>query len=96
MDKEDFYHWEKMSLSGIMSLMVKWFGFPSVTMELRQRDNVESGVWYEITIAPRHDEPDQTHNHYVNGQRADVVRRRLIELLDLLEVRKDYLKENGD
>lgn len=51
MDKEDFYHWEKMSLSGIISLMVKWFGFP------------------------------------------DIVRRRLIEFLDELNTRENYLKE---
>jgi hypothetical protein len=96
MDLEDYYNWEKMSLSGIMALMVKWFGFTEVSLEIRQRDNVESGVWYEIKISPLPTEPDQAHSHFVNGQRTDVVKRRLIELLDQLNVRENYKKENDE
>lgn len=88
MDKEDFYNWEKMSISNIISLMVKWFGITSVRMEVFERANVESGVWWEIEF-----EKDG-QKHFANGQRMDVVRRRLIESLDRLNIRENYLKEN--
>ena len=94
MDKEDFYNWEKMSLARIITLMVKWFGFPSVNMQVHERDNVESGIWYELKI--EHSDLGQINTSYISGQRSDVVRRRLIEFLDQLDIRKDYLKENAE
>ena len=72
MDIEDFYLWEKMSISNIIYLMVKWFGFTSVEMEVTARDNVQSGVWWVLKC-----EKD-SQIFYVDGQRTDIVRRRLI------------------
>lgn len=94
MDKEDFYHWEKMALSGIIGLMVKYFGFTSVKMEYRERDNVESGVWIELEIEKERNE--LCPKRYIHGQRTDIVRRRLIEFLDELDIRKEYKRENDD
>jgi hypothetical protein len=89
MDKEDLYNWEKMSLSNIILLMVKWFNFDNVTMEVQCRPNVESGVWWNLKIE------QDGKTYYVTGQRTDIVRRRLIEILDSLEIRKHYLNEQN-
>ena len=89
MDIEDFYNWEKMSISNIVHLMVKWFGVTSVEIEVMQRDNVESGVWWRIKFE------NDNQTYYADGQRMDIVRRRLIERLDNLDIRKDYLNK-GD
>jgi len=86
MDIEDFYNWEKMSISNIISLMVKWFDVESVKMEVN-KSNVESGVWWTIEFEKG------CKKYFVNGQRTDIVRRRLIEQLDRLDIRKDYLNQ---
>lgn len=88
MDIEDFYLWEKMPISNIIYLMVKWFNCTSVEMEVSQRD-VESGVWFHIKF----DRDGKTY--YANGQRPDIARRRLIAELDNLEIRKDYLNKGS-
>jgi len=89
-DIEDFYNWEKMSISNIIHLMVKWFDIDHVEMWVSQRNNVESGVWWNIKF-----EKDG-QNYYADGQRMDIVRRRLIEQLDRLEIRKDYLNKGSE
>jgi hypothetical protein len=86
MDIEDFYNWEKMSISNIISLMVKWFDVESVKMEVNTA-NVESGVWWIIEFEKGN------KKYFVTGQRTDIVRRRLIEQLDRLDIRKDYLNQ---
>lgn len=78
-----------MSISNIIYLMVKWFDCTAVEMEVTQRSNVESGVWWRVKF-----EKDN-NTYYADGQRMDIVRRRLIERLDHLEIRKDYLNK-GD
>lgn len=90
MDIEDFYKWEDKSISNIIYLMVKCFGFGGVKLELIQRDNVESGVWWEVEF-----ERD-AQRYFVNGQRMEIVKRRLIEQLDRLDIRKDYLNKGHD
>lgn len=86
MDIAKFYDWENMALSKIIGLMVKWFNVESVEMEVTERP-VESGVWWHIKFIRN------GKTYYANGQRADIVRRRLIAELDRLEIRKDYLNK---
>lgn len=89
MDIEDFYNWEKMSISNIIWLMVKWFNCTDVQMEVTER-NVESGVWFRIQFVR------DGNTYYCDGQRPDIVRKRLIDRLDFLDIRKDYLdKQNS-
>jgi hypothetical protein len=89
MNTEKFYNWEKMNITFIIHLMVKWFDFQSVQMEIRERPDVESGMWIDIKI--------EKHNPeglwFVSAQRLDIVHRRLIEFLDRQNIREEYLKE---
>ena len=91
MDTEKYYNWEKMNVAYIIHLMIKWFNFQLVQMEVRERPSVESGMWYDIKIE-RHN-PEKLW--FVSGQRLDIVHRRLIEFLDSQNVREDYLKSRA-
>ena len=81
MKMEDYYKWEDLALSSIVHLMVKMFDFEEVNTTTFQRHNVESGVWIDVTIK----KGKQTW--YVSAQRTDILKRRLIELLDNLQIR---------
>lgn len=89
MDLEKFYEWEKMNVTYIIYLMIKWFNFDAVNFETRNRPDVESCVWFDIKI-----EKDKK-TWYVSGQRPDIIHRRLIEFLDGQNVRADYLKSRA-
>lgn len=78
---EDYYKWEEMPVSSIIWLMVKWFDFDKVEQETLGRASVESGVWITITVTRKE------LNLSITGQRPDIIKRRLIELLDNLEAR---------
>lgn len=67
---------ESQPLSQITFNMVKWFNFDTVSTDISYRANVESTVWISIKIV----KGEKTW--YVDGQRIDIVKRRLIEFLN--------------
>lgn len=74
---------ESQPLSQIIFNMIKWFEFDGVNAETWARNNVESGVWISLHIR----KGEKTW--CVDGQRLDIVKRRLIEFLDKQKVRPD-------
>lgn len=88
MDK--YFDWEKMTITSIIGLMIMYLGFDKVEMECYARPEVASRIWFNISIR-------SSEGHLiagVDGQRIDILKRRLIEYLDGKELRKDWLKEN--
>ncbi len=80
---DQIINFESQSLSSIVYNMVKWFEFDGVNTETWRRDNVESGVWISVSIR----KGEKTW--HVDGQRLDIVKRRLIEFLDKQKVRPE-------
>jgi hypothetical protein len=66
---------EDQSIQTIAFNMCKWFDFDSVNINTEIRHNVESGVWINIKIQRKE------KAYYIDGQRNDIVKRRLIEWL---------------
>lgn len=64
---------ESQPVSAITYNLIKWFNVDKIEMETSSRLNVESGVWIQLRITIK----DKTW--YVDGQRLDIVKRRLIE-----------------
>lgn len=67
---------EGQPLSQITYNMVKWFDFDCVDISTSYRADVESRVWISIKIIKKES------TWYVDGQRIDIVKRRLIEFLN--------------
>jgi hypothetical protein len=88
MDLDKINNWENMSVSGIIGIMVKWLDFHHIELTTQARPKVESGVWYDIQVK------DENFNYKfsVSAQRQDLLRARLIEQLDKLNLREEYLK----
>lgn len=74
-------NFESQPISTIVFNMIKWFEFDDVNINYYFRDNVESGVWIAIKIKKGE------NVWWVDGQRNDIVRRRLAEWL------KNYLEK---
>lgn len=55
--------------------MCKWFLFDRVIIDYSPRDNVESGMWISVKIEIN------SKTYYIDGQRNDIVHRRLVEWL---------------
>lgn len=53
MDLNRYYDWENMAISSIIWLMIRWFNFDSVDMNISYRGNVESTVWFLIKITKK-------------------------------------------
>lgn len=83
MNIEDLNKWETMNVAGIIHVMVKWLDFYDVQFHTRRRDNVESGVWYEIQVR---DESDN-YKWTVSSQSLLLLKDRLIKKLDSLKLR---------
>lgn len=79
---------EEQPVSHVIYNMIKWFNFDQVEMNTCVRDEVESRVWMTLKIQ----KADKTW--YVDGQRLDIVKRRLIEFLDNQKVR-DFAQDKG-
>jgi hypothetical protein len=73
---EKLYDFKSQSLQGIAFNLVKWFNFDEVKINTRQRDNVESRVWITVEL-----EKDGKTT-WIDGQRNDIVHRRLVEWLE--------------
>lgn len=86
---DKIYKWEDMSLTGITTVMVKWLNFHAVEISTKYRHNVESGIWYDLTIK------DDAFNYLYNvsAQSSELLKARLIEYLDKKEYRAEWLKE---
>jgi hypothetical protein len=70
---DDITDFERQPVSAIIYNLIKWFDVDRIEMETSSRPNVESGVWIRLRITIK----DKTW--YVDGQRLDIVKRRLIE-----------------
>jgi hypothetical protein len=90
MGMDNYYNWEKMAVSSIVWLMIKCFNFDTVDVNTAYRKDVESGVWITVKI----EKGGKTW--YIDGQRTDIIQRRLIEYLDGQNIRNDYLKERSE
>ncbi|MBC7947196.1 MAG: hypothetical protein H7Y42_04900 [Chitinophagaceae bacterium] len=64
---------ESQPLSQIIYNLIKWYNVDNITSEFYHRPQVESSVWIQLKIT----KDDKTW--YVDGQRNDIVKRRLIE-----------------
>lgn len=73
---EKIKDFDSQPLSQISFNMVKWFNFERVDISMYERLNVESMVWISIKIV----KGEKTW--YVDGQRIDIVKRRLREFLN--------------
>lgn len=73
---EKLQDFESQTLSQITYNMIKWFNFEEIEHTTKFRPNVESGVWISLKIVK-----GQT-TWYVDGQRIDIVKKRLIEFLN--------------
>lgn len=69
---EDF---DNQSIQTIAFNMCKWFLFDAVNINYAVRDNVESGIWITVKIEINE------KTFYIDGQRNDIVHRRLTEWL---------------
>lgn len=69
---EDF---DNQSIQTIAYNMCKWFGFDAVNINYEVRHDVESGMWINVKINLKE------RTFYIDGQRNDIVRKRLIEWL---------------
>lgn len=77
---DEITEWEQMSVNGIASIMVTWLNYHSVTFTTESRPAVASRVWHRLEIHKTDNEPHA--NMYIDGQRLDIVKKRLIEYLD--------------
>lgn len=66
---------DEQSISLIAFNMCKWFDFDKVTINYEPRNDVESRMW--ITVKVEH----KGKTFYIDGQRNDIVRKRLIDWL---------------
>jgi hypothetical protein len=74
---EKLEKFDEQSIQQIAFNMVKWFMFDQVTIKTETRGNVESTVWITVII----EWGDGAHKMYIDGQRNDIVHRRLSEWL---------------
>lgn len=74
---DKLYDFKNQSLQQLAFNLVKWFNFDSVKVNTRQRDNVESRVWITVEL-----EKDGKVT-WIDGQRNDIVHRRLVEWLEI-------------
>lgn len=91
MDLEELNNWENKSISGIIGIMVQWLNFHHVEFVTTSRPKVESGMWYEISVK------DENFNYVfsVSAQKQTLLRERLIEQLDKLNLRTEYLQRRA-
>jgi len=73
---DKLYDFENQTMQAIFFNMIKWFEFDSIDVECKRRPDVESTVWISITIQ----KGEKTW--YIDGQRNDIVKRRLVEWLN--------------
>lgn len=66
---------EEQTLPTIAYNMCKWFLFDRVNINYAPRDNVESRIWISVKIEINN------KTFYIDGQRNDIVKKRLIEWL---------------
>jgi hypothetical protein len=86
MDLEKIYEWEKMSLSGIIGTMVKFFDFHNVEFNTNYRPDVESRIWYNIEVRNE----NSKYVFSVSAQTQSLLRQRLITQLDKLGLRDKH------
>ena len=86
MDLEKIYEWEKMSVSSIIGIIVKWFDFHNVEFNTNYRPDVESRIWYNIEARDK----DSKYVFSVSAQSQILLRQRLIAQLDKLGLRDKY------
>jgi hypothetical protein len=70
---EEIENFEKQSVSMIIYNLIKWYMVDRIEMETYSRPEVESSVWIQLRITVKE------KSWYVEGQRLDIVKRRLIE-----------------
>ena len=81
---EKLHDFDNQSIQVIAFNMIKWFNFDSVDISISERSNVESRVWIRVEIR----KGDQ--QWHIDGQRNDIVHRRLAEWLkEHLEKQKE-------
>lgn len=73
---------QKRSLADSMFWLIKVWDVDNFRMEVEPRRNVESGVWIRIFIQY------ERRDYIVDGQRMDIVKKRLFELMRRLEIEK--------
>lgn len=80
---EEIENFEQQSVQTIAYNMVKWLDFKSVNISYEERKDVESGVWIvvEFSFIDYSVEDNTLCQLHVYGQRNDIVRKRLIDLL---------------
>jgi len=80
-------------VSSIISIMVRWLNFHAVEFNTAQRGNVESGVWYEITVK----DENYQYQWCVESQSIELLKDRLIKKLDALNLRsKEYIPKKEE
>jgi hypothetical protein len=72
---ENLQNFDEQTMQTIAFNMCKWFDFEAVNINYAGRANVESGIWITIKIEYK------AKTFYIDGQRNDIVKRRLIEWL---------------
>ena len=72
---EKLEQFENQSIQTISYNMCKWFLFDRVNVNYEPRHNVESGMWINVKIEINN------KTYYIDGQRNDIVHRRLVEWL---------------
>lgn len=87
---DDLLKFEDQPVSQIIYSMVKWMGFDDVEMNAVGKAAVESGVWVLIRIKKG------KKVWWIDGQRLDIVKRRLIEFLDKQKVRVKPEEKEGE
>ena len=73
---EKLQDFQSQPLSLICFNMVKWFEYDSVDISIKERQNVESGVWISVKIVKL------GKTCRVDGQQIDIVKFRLIKFLN--------------
>jgi hypothetical protein len=86
MDLEKIYEWEKMSVSSIIGIIVKWFEFYYVEFSTNYRPDVESRIWYNIEVRDK----NSKYVFSVSAQTQILLKQRFIIQLDKLGLRDKY------
>jgi len=76
-------NWEKMALSSLLTVMVKYFDCENIELSVNSRPEVASRMWYTLSFElPERYGHISRRRRFVSASRLDLMCERLISLLD--------------
>lgn len=72
--------WESKSLASLLCTAAKWFNADDIELRIVNRPEVASRIWITCSVMLN------GQKRYIDGQSPDIVQRRLVDLMDRLEL----------